>query len=274
MKRNYLILFEFIAAFNVVVLISAINDSDIPEDEAIEIKNKLWELYKGNKKTWHMMHFGSWTTLYSRLNKIFKNEEYEFITPLNREFLNELSKKKYKNLFNKLRFKERNPEAHGGLEDNIDVETKLEDLQTYMDTDIFDILKLYSGLKLYYTTDKIKKISPTKVSYEVMSLNGPCDPPNWHNLTTNEELDPYSLYLYDSLNDSYLKLDDDLIRFNQIKESKQYGIYIFDSVDSNRNVANYKCYHHKNESMDITLNIDEDTFFKVSKSFLKDVLRL
>lgn len=274
MKRNYLILFEFIAAFNVVVLISAINDSDIPDDEAIEIKNILWELYNDNKKTWHMMHFGSWTTLYSRLTKIFKNEEYEFITPLNRKFFNELSKKKYSKLFNKLRFKERNPEAHGGLEDDIDVETKLEDLQVYMDTDIFDILNLYSGLKLYYTTDKIKKTSPTKVTYEVMSLNGPCDPPNWHNLTTNEELEPYSLYLYDSLNNSYLKLDDNLIRFNQIEESKQYAIYIFDNIDINKNVAKYKCYHHKNEFMNITLNIEEDTYFKVSKSFLKNVLKL
>lgn len=274
MKRNYLILFEFIAAFNVVILISAINDSDITDDELKEISNKLWELYNNNEKTWHMMHFGSWTTLYSRLTKIFKNEEYEFITPLNREFFNELSKKKYGKLFNKLRFKERNPEAHGGLEDNIDVETKLEDLQVYMDTDIFDILNLYSGLKLYYTTDKIQKTSPTKITYEVMSLNGPCDPPNWHNLTINEELEPYSLYLYDSLSNSYLKLDDNLIRFNQIEGSKQYGIYIFDSVDTNKNIAKYKCYHHKNEFINITLNIEEDTYFKVSESFLKDVLRL
>ena len=46
-----------------------------------------------------------------------------------------------------------------------------------MDEDIFDILKIYSGLKLYYTTGKNEQISPKKIEYGVISLNGPCNPP-------------------------------------------------------------------------------------------------
>ena len=97
--------------------------------------------------TWHRMSFGSWTTLYGNLNKIFKN--YNFSTVLDKEFFKTLSSKKYKKLFNKLRHKERNADAHGGFENDIDVTLKVQELQKYMDEDIFDILRTYSGLKLY-----------------------------------------------------------------------------------------------------------------------------
>ena len=273
-KHNYLVLFEFLAAFNVIVLISAIKESDISSDDLNNIQMDLWQLYHNNRKTWHNMHFGGWTTLYWRLTKIYKNKLYEFNTKINKEFFNKLSNARYQNLFNELRDRERNPDAHGGLEDDIDTETKLDDLKIYMDTEIFNILSLYSGLKLYYITDEIKKITPEKISHNVMSLNGPCDPPNWHTITSHEELKPHSLYLYDSLDNAYLKIDDDLIKFGLIPNTKQYGIYIYDGVDSKENVAIYKCYHHKNEIMKITLNTEEDTYFKVSAEFLEKVLKI
>ena len=274
MKRNYLILFEFLAAFNVVVLISAIYDSSISPEELNEIKGKIWKLNNSNEKTWHMMHFGGWTTLYSRLTKIFKNKNYEFITPIDRTFFNKLANKRYNNLFNKLRDKERNPEAHGGIEDDIDVKTKLNDLKVYMETDIFNILQDYSGLKLYYTTDEFKKSSPSTTTYDVMSLNGPCDPPNWHKITTDKNLEPLSLYLHDSKNNSYLKLDSNLIRLCKISDNKHYGIFLFDQVNLKKNVVRYKCYHYKEEYIELTLDTDIDTFSKISESFKKEVLRL
>ena len=273
-KHNHLVLFEFLAAFNVIILISAIKDSDIPAKQWKNIKKYLWQLFKNNKKTWHNMHFGGWTTLYWRLSNIYKDEQYGFNTKINKDFFDKLSQKRYQDLFNNLRDKERNPDAHSGLEDDIDTEAKLDDLKIYMDTDIFEILNLYSGLKLYYITEDIKRISPKKILHTVMSLNGPCDPPNWHEITTYNELEPHCLYLYDSLNNSYLKIDNDLIKFGRIEQSKQYGIYIYDGVDLKKNVARYKCYHHKNEIMEVTLNTKKDTYFKVSEEFLKDVLRI
>ena len=273
-KSNLLVLFEFLASFNVIVLISGINNSDLEDDELEDIKKSLWALRKNDPTTWHRMAFGSWTKLYDNLNKSFKN--HDIIASLDKEFFNKLSSKKYVKLFNKLRHKERNADAHSGLEDDIDVETKLEDLKKYVDTDVFEILNIYSGLKLYYISNEIKRISPKKISHKVLDLNGPCDPQYWPNKIYHKELDPHCLYLYDPLTNSYLKLDDDLIKFRQIPGSKQFGIYIYDGIvrSKNKNVAKYKCYQRKNEYWEVDLFTDEDTYFKVSEEFVKDVLRL
>lgn len=274
MKHNHLVLFEFLAAFNVIILISGITDSEITPEQLKTINIILWELHNENEKTWHMMHFGGWTTLYSRLSKIYKDEKYEFVPPINQEFFQKLSVKRYSKLFNKLRFKERNPEAHGGFEDHIDVETKLDDLKVYIDTDIFNILNIYAGYKLYYITEEIKKIAPKKLSHKVMSLNGPCDPPNWHDLVLDKELDPYALYLYDPLTNSYLKINSNLMKFKQISNSKQYGIYLYDGIDTRKKVAKYKCYHQKNEIWEISYDNEEETYHDLTKDFLKIVLKL
>lgn len=280
-KKNYLVLFEFIASFNVIILISAIKNGSKNIEHYDKLLNELWTLKvigkdkSGNKiyddKSWYRMSFGSWTTLYSNLNKIFKN--YNFSTVMDKEFFEKLASNKYKKLFNKLRHKERNADAHGGFENDIDVTIKVQELQKYMDEDIFDILKLYSGLKLYYTTGKNEQITPKQIEYDVISLNGPCNPPMPSKLKTTIKLNANSLYLYDSLNNDFLELDNDLIRFKQIPNSEQYGFYIYDGVNTKENVALYKCYHDK-EPWKIPLKTDEDTFLKVSDNFLNKVLRI
>ena len=93
-KKNYLVLFEFIASFNVIVLISAIKNSAVNIDDYDKLLNELWTLRvigkdkSGNNildyKSWHRMSFGSWTTLYGNLYKIFKN--YQFSTVMDKEF--------------------------------------------------------------------------------------------------------------------------------------------------------------------------------------------
>ena len=273
-KKNYLVLFEFMASFNVVILISAIKNSAKNIEEYDKLMKELWSLRvikkdkSGNNihdyKTWHRMSFGSWTTLYANLSNIFKN--YKFSTVMNKEFFESLANKKYKNLFNKLRYKERNADAHGGFEDDIDISLKLQELERYLDEDIFNILKLYSGLKLYYTTGENKAVSPKKTEYKVISLNGPCDPPMMSEIITDIKLNPKTLYLNDSLNNDFLELSHDLIRFSQIPNTKQWGIYIYDGVDTRRNVVLYKCYYDKNK-LEIPLKTDEDTFLKVSEIF-------
>lgn len=280
-KKNLLVLFEFLASFNVIILISAIKNSSENIEEYDKLIEELWSLRvikkgkSGNNiydsKTWHRMSFGSWTTLYSNLSKIFK--KYEFSTVMNKEFFENLANKKYKKLFNKLRNKERNSDAHSGFEDDIDVSLKLQELERYLDEDIFNILKLYSGLKLYYTTGENKAISPKKTEYKVFSLNGPCDPPMMSKIITDMKLKPETLYLNDSLNNNFLELDCDLIRFNLIPNSKKWGIYIYDGIDTRKNVALYKCYYDDN-MLEIPLKTDEDTFLRVSDEFLNQVLRI
>ena len=143
-----------------------------------------------------------------------------------------------------------------------------------MDTDIFNILNIYAGYKLYYITDEIRKIEPKKICHKVMSLNGPCDPPNWHKLVHHEELIPHGLYLYDVLNNSYLKINSDLMKFKQIENSKQYGIYLYDGFDNRRKVAKYKCYHQKSEIWEIPIDNEKETYHDLTKDYLIDVLRL
>ena len=45
-------------------------------------------------------------------------------------------------------------------------------------------------------------------------------------------------------------------------------------MDTNKNIAKYKCYNHKKDILEIPLKTDEDTFFKHSEDFLNEVLRL
>ena len=160
-----------------------------------------------------------------------------------------------------------------GFEEDIDVSLKVQELQKYMDEDIFEILRTYSGLKLYYTTGEIEQISPKKISYNVISLNGPCNPPVKSRITTFVNLNARSLYLYDPLNNEYMELNDDLIRFRKIPNSEQCGFYIYDKIDIKENVALYKCYYDK-EPWKIPLEPDEDSFLNVSDEFLNKVLRM
>ena len=270
-QKNYLVLFEFLAAFNVTVLISGIKEYLTNDEEYVEIMSYLWKLYNGNKKTWHMMHFGGWTTLYKRLTEIY--QDYAFSTEFDDEFLFLLSQKKYKNLFFKLKNKERNPEAHSGMRDDIDVNIKMQDLESYMSNDIFGILKIYSGFKFYYV-ESGTDVSPKKKSYDVFILNGPCDYPHKDKLVSDKNLDSKCLYFYNPLTDAFLKIDSDLMKFKIIPETKQYAIYTYDSINTDRNVAIYKALHSKDVIWEIPLKTDEDTYFKVSEEFLKDVLRL
>ena len=138
---------------------------------------------------------------------------------------------------------------------------------------MFDLLKLYSGFKLFYTVGPKDPISPNKTEYTIIHLNGPCDPPHNGKIITSVQLNPRSLYLYDSLNDNFLELDSDLIKFSLIPNSKKYGIYIYDGIDLKENVALYKCYYDK-KPLKIPLKTDEDTFLKVSEDFLKYALRI
>lgn len=278
-KKNHIVFFEFLASFNVIILISAIKSSTENIGEYDKIMDELWSLKVIKTKSgithdytsWHGMTFGSWTTLYGNLYKIFKN--YKFSTVMDRGFFENLASKKYKKLFNKLRIKERNADSHGGFVDDFDESIKLQELERYMDEDMFDILKLYSGLKLFYTVGPNYPISPEKTKYTIIHLNGPCDPPHRGKITTNIQLNHESLYFYDYLNNNFLELDSDLIKFRLIPNSKKYGIYIYDGIDLKENVALYKCYYDK-ERWKIPLKTDEDTFLKVSDEFLKYALRI
>lgn len=290
-RKNYLRLFEFLATFNVIVLLSYVKNSTDSPERYIQLLSKIWIL-KGigkdkegnkifNKKTWHRMSFGSWTTIYSRLPNIFKKNN--FINKFDEKLFDELSQRKYFELFNNLRANYRNKESHEGLEDGIDVSKKLDELQAFVDTDIYNILKLYSGFKLYYTIGVTESDPNKKNLYKnkAESLNGPCNPPFPIDLIEKEILDSYSLYLYDPINRSYLKLDNDLIKCRRIPDdnANRYGIYFYDSVKISKKgipqYIQYKCYEY-NDYWKIEWDelIDEDSVHKISDEFIEIVLNI
>ena len=273
-KKNSLVLFEFLAAFNSIILISGIENSDIENNVYQDIKKFLWKPHPKNQKSWHRMTFGSWTTLHGRLTKIYKSDK--FLTSINKEFFDKLSSNQNYKLFNKLRENERNSDAHSGLEDDIDIKIKLSELEIYLNNDVFNILNIYSGLKLYYVTENNmgEAINKTKSKLIVMSLNGPCNTPNWADFVVSETLDACTLYLYDSLNGNFMKINSDLMKFKLDEETKQYRIYIYDSVDMQKRIIKYKCYDQKGKYLEIPLNRDEDELLSVSNEFKKEVLKL
>ena len=79
-------------------------------------------------------------------------------------------------------------------------------MERYLDEDIFNILKLYSGLKLYYTTCENKAISPKKTEYKVFSLNGHCI---YDGIDTRKNVALYKCYYDDNMLEIPLKTDED-----------------------------------------------------------------
>ena len=280
-KDNYLKFFEFLTSFNVIILISGIKNSDISEEELDEIECKLWKCYKNNnnkwikypnERTWHRMHFGGWTNLYGKLNEIYK--EYNFSIPVNYEFFKNLSKKEYVNLFNNLR-ERRNNDFHGGIMDDIDSNTKFKKLDEYMDKNIFNILHLYCGLKFYYTTRKNEDLDSNEIR-TVIPLNGPCEPDLKNEMEIKGKLKPQRLYLYDPLNNKFLKIDDDLMKFKFDKKTNKYQLFIFNGIDKKKEAIEYKCYREDDLKDFIPIDIDEieDETYNVSDKFKKNVLGL
>ena len=265
-KKNYLRFFEFLTSFNVIILISGIKNSDISNEEYVKFKKDLWKLYKGDRTTWRKLNFGGWTKLYERLVEIYENND--FLIHFNRKFFDGLAKIEYYNQFDELR-ERRNDDSHGGLLDNIDEKTDLEKLQRYMDNMILDILNIYSGLKLYYITGSKDPYNSKKDLHHVLVLNGPCNKLFMNKIEGSVNLKRKRLYFYNPLNEKFLEIDDDLIKFDE----KTNQLYIFNKVIDDKIVA-YKCYQEKVKDFKVNLDEDETSFVKVSNEFKKDILRL
>lgn len=76
-------------------------------------------------------------------------------------------------------------------------------------------------------------------------LNGPCAQPIYRELIYDKELDAYSLYLFNPLNEELLKINDKLMKFKQTDRIKnQWALFIYSGWEhaENSNQAIYKCY--------------------------------
>lgn len=252
---KYLILFEFVAAFNSIILFSA-----LPNDVYQKFKRQyIWNA--PNLKMYNDMTFGNWIFLYRNLSKIYQNND--FSTGFDKQLFDELCDEKIIKMLNETKHI-RNNHFHGAMITQKEAEFLLDDLNSYL-SDIFDILEVFSKYKLIYTTGNFEK-SGNNFKHRVILLNGPCKQPIYGHMTFNKILDEKSLYLYNPTNNNLLLLDEKLIKFQSVdKHEKQWGIYVFNGYFENKNgqcIAKYK-YFQENEK----------DYFESINSFEEDIIR-
>ena len=253
--NKYLILFEFITAFNSIVLLSA-----LPEEVYQKYKKTaIWT--DENLSRYANMTFGNWTYIYQALSKIYKDND--FSTGFDKKLFDRLSDDEMVKMLNETRII-RNKTAHTPMITHKEAECLLKQLDSYLKR-VFDILEVYSDYKLIYTTGLFQKTNDI-FNHRVILLNGPCKQPIYGNIKFNKVLDENSLYLYNPANDNLLRLDDTLIKFQSIdRYEKQWGIYVFNGAYEKNNgqwKAKYK-YFQENEEEHI-----EDI-----NSFEEDIIR-
>ena len=240
-KENYINLFEFYAAFIVIILISA-----IPEYLYDDFESEIWEKFRGLDN----MTFGNWSFLYKKLNKFYRSHEFD--TDIDKSILMNISSEKFYSLFLKLTPKRNDYKGHNSMvqeDDDKNLIKAVEELEVFMNNDIIQIMKTFSSLKMYYTTgknetDRFKGI----IKQELMILNGPCNPQFYYDITLDLEykLDDNYLYLYDSSKNSFLKIKDSFMKLFKDEESDEWLLYLFDGYDKFkkklRGKSKYRCH--------------------------------
>ena len=242
---NYLTLFEFIAAFNAVILISSLPE-DVYEAKFKEIWNLNIETYKKE------MSFGNWIFVCKNIGKIYRKNNFQ--TSIDKKLIDTITSNKIINiLFKALNY--RNDKHHGSLMNSTEAKKILDELEMYLE-DIFDILDVYSDYKLIYSTSQT---DIKEYSQRVILLNGPCDQPIYEKMFFDSFLEPERLYLYN--NNKKLLIKDSLMKFTPTdKFKKHWAILIYNSCEKNKPYANYKCfqseeYHHREKINDFEKDI-------------------
>lgn len=250
--NNYKKLFEFIAAFNCVILISG-----LPKKFYQKNKDDIWNM---KDSTYHQMTFGNWVHLCKNLGEIYRKNVIS--TPIEYELFTEISNDKILKILFKIN-KIRNMDAHGPITNIHEAEELINELEPYL-KDTFEILKFYENFKLYYIPGECKTINKNLIQYKVMSLNGPCNQPIYLEKEFNEILEAETLYLYDSINNKFLKIKDNLMKFKLTDINRNFwSLFLFTGTEKreNNNIkAKYSCFQHTEK--DIYTDIE---------SFSKDI---
>ena len=241
-KDNYLVLFEFIAAFNTIILLSG-----LPNKVYEKNFSKIWD--SNNPKEYHKMTFGNWVYLSKNLADVYRSNN--FTTSLDEELFEKITDDKFLNILEKTNYL-RNDESHGSHSNSYEAEKVIEKLDIYLE-DIFDILEVYSDYKLIYVTGDITS-AKQKYRHRVISLNGPCAQPIYDDIIFDTVLPGDSLYLYNPKNNKKLNLKETLIKFAPVEENKKrWALFIYYACDKNEYKARYRCFQSKED--DVIVNI-------------------
>ena len=256
-KENYINLFEFYAAFIVIVLISA-----IPEYRYDDLVNEVWTEFRGLDN----MTFGNWSFLYKKLNHFYNSHEFD--TDIDKSILMNISSEKFYKLFMKLTPKRNDYKGHNSMvqeDDDENLVKAVKELEVYMNNDIIQIMKAFSNLKMYYTTGKneTKRLKGT-ITQELMILNGPCNPQFYYEITLDieDKLDDNYLYLYDSSKNSFLKINDSFMKLFEDEESGEWLLYLFDGYDKFKKKLKGKSKYRCHQRFGKNVWIKDDTYLK------------
>ena len=232
-KDNYLVLFEFIAAFNSIILLSGLPD-DVYKKNFDNIWNARLNVYK-------KMTFANWVYLSKNLAEVYKNNN--FTSQLDEELFEKISSDKILDILEHAK-DIRNEEAHGSHSNSFEAENVIDILEEYLD-DVFDILEIYSNYKLIYVTGDLDT-SKRSYNHRVILLNGPCAQPIYDNIIFDNVLFGDSLYLYNPKNNKKLLINDNLMKFKPVDNNKKrWALFIYHSCDKKEYNAFYKCFQSK-----------------------------
>ncbi len=242
-KDNYLVLFEFIAAFNSIILLSG-----LPDDVYRKNFKKIWNAKNFN--VYKKMTFGNWVYLSKNLAEVYKNNN--FTSQLDEELFEKISSDKILDVLEKAK-NLRNDESHGSHSNSFEAQKVIDELDEYLD-DIFDILEIYSNYKLIYVTGDIDT-SKRSYNHRVISLNGPCAQPIYDNIIFDNVLFGDSLYLYNPKNNKKLLIKENMMKFKPVdKNKKRWALFIYYSCDKNEYNAFYKCFQSKENDVKVSIS--------------------
>ena len=228
-KDNYLVLFEFVCAFNFIILLSG-----LPDNVYQKCKWEIWS--HRNKNIYKDMTFGKWVILSQNIAKVYRNNN--FTSKLDELLFNKISSNKILKILDKTK-DFRNEEHHSAQSNKYEAEQTLNELNIYL-KDMFEILEVYSNYKLIYVLES------NDLKHKVISLNGACAPPLYDTLTFDEKLKNNRLYLYNPKNNKKLLIKDNLMKFTSLDdEKKHWALFLYDSCDYKEYNAFYKCYQSK-----------------------------
>ena len=227
---NYFTLFEFIAIFNSIVLLSA-----MPTHVYEKHRKDIWH----NENSFKRVSFGKWVGLYRSLASIY-HQHRDMPHPFSRSLFDNITNKKIISIMNSIPQK-RNDNVHGGQMLPIVAEQVIAELNPYL-KDVFNILKSYNALKLIYISSSKDIDDNENITYKVIWLNGACTPPYFKDFTTKKLLATGKLYLFNPDSNEFLKLNDNLIKFVQCEQCMQWSLFVYNRHDPKRNKATYISY--------------------------------
>ena len=251
---KYLILFEFVTAFNFIILLSG-----LPDDVYQKFKYDIWNA--NTSRIYEDMTFGKWVILTKNISKIY--DENDFTSKVDNELFNKISSPKIIKILNKAK-NYRNELAHGSFINSYEAQDIIDELDIYLE-DIFDILEVYSDYKLVYITG-VLDTSGGKLNHQVIQLNGPCAQPIYENIIFDKVLTAGYLYLYNPKNNKKLLINDDFMKFKSTDENnKHWALFIYykcERIGYMQTNAHYKCFQSKEEDIIESISTFENDIMK------------